>query len=574
MGTAMDGQASAPVSEAALASRPAPSAARARSGGQSFAVGAAVVVLFGLVALWPVLRSDFSLWDDVSTIAENRDLTPPTWQGLIDRWTSPHMHIYVPLTHTVWTAAAWLVYDAGAARPLPPWPFKVASVLVHLATGLVVLGICRRAVGPRWPALAGALFFCVHPLQVEAVGWTSGLKDLLCGLFSATCVLFYLGDRDGRLSGARATAAVVALILAMLSKPIAMTMPAVLLAIDLLWLRRPVREAATRLVPFVLLSAVCAFFARSFQEESALALPVPVWTRPFQVGFDFAFYLFKAAWPVWLAFDYGWSPTRITSGRLMYVAWMLPAAVAALAWAFRRRVPLLGIGLAMAVIPLLPVSGLVYFDYAQTSLVADHYVYLPMIGGAVAIAGLLRMAQGSRAAIVGVAVLILAWTGLSLRQAMTWHDAWSVARHTLRVNPDSAGTFNHLGGLELRAGDLEAAKRWQLRSIEHEPVSPSSLLSLGDIAMKQKDYPEAVRWYGEAAKRVPGMPQPWYGLGQAYIAQEKAPEAIAAIERGLLYDDAPKPAREWLEQIKGVVRRRAATQATSQPATSASPAFP
>jgi hypothetical protein len=295
-----------------------------------------------------------------------------------------------------------------------------------------------------------------------------------------------------------------------------------------------------------------------------------------QVGFDFAFYLFKAAWPVWLAFDYGWSPTAITSGRLMYIAWLLPVTVAVVAWRLRRRVPLVGVGLAMAVVPLLPVSGLVYFDYAQTSLVADHYLYLPMIGAAVAVAAVLRAAPG-RPAIAASAVLIVAGIGLSMRQAATWRDAQTVGRHTLRVNPKSGGTFNHLGGLALRAGNVADAEALELKSIEQKPVNPASLLTLGDIAILRKDYPAAVHWYGETAKLTPGMPQPWYGLGRAYIAQEKAPEAIAAIERGLLNDDAPKPAREWLDQIKGVVRRRAAmqaTQATSRPTTTVAPPFP
>ncbi|RZL88985.1 MAG: tetratricopeptide repeat protein [Variovorax sp.] len=230
--------------------------------------------------------------------------------------------------------------------------------------------------------------------------------------------------------------------------------------------------------------------------------------------------------------------------------------------------PLLGVGLAMAVVPLLPVSGLVYFDYAQISLVADHYVYLPMIGGAIALAAVLRAVQG-RAALVASCVLVLAWAGLSMRQAMTWRDAQTVGQHTLRVNPHSGGTYNHLGGLALRAGDLAEAEALQLKSIEQKPVNPASLLTLGDIAMRKKDYAAAIEWYGQTARLTPGMPQPWYGLGQAYIAQERAAEAIAAIERGLHHDDAPEPAKEWLEQIKEVVRRRAATQAaqSTRPAT-------
>ena len=548
---------------------------RTRRDWRSFAVGAAAIVVVGLIALWPVLRSDFSLWDDISTIAENRDLTPPTWSGWLERWTKPHMNIYVPVTHTAWTAIAWATYDGTAARPLPPWPFKLASVVAHLATSVIVFAILRRAVGPRWPALAGALFFCVHPLQVESVAWTSGLKDLLCGTFAATCVLIYLGDRDAplRLTGRRTSAAIVALVLALLSKPIALTVPAALLAVDLLWLRRPTRESVLRLLPLFLLAGCCAFAARTFQERTTLALDVPAWTRPLQVGFDFAFYLAKAAWPVWLAFDYGWSPSAIVGARWASVAWALPAIVALLAWRGRRRVPLVGIGLTLAVVPLLPVSGLVYFDYAQISLVADHYLYLPMIGGAIAVAGLLRAAVASRAAMTLVAVLVLAWTGLSMRQAMTWRDAQTVALHTLRVNPTSSGTFNHLGGLALRAGDLAEAEAWQLKSIQRPPVNPSSLLSLGDIAMRKKDYPAAASWYEEAAKLTPGMPQPWYGMGQAFIANDQPTRAVAAIERGLLCDDAPKPARDWLDQIKGVMRARAATQraAATTAATRRSP---
>src|SRR5207248_102963 len=121
-------------------------------------------------------------------------------------------------------------------------------------------------------------------------------------------------------------------------------------------------------------------------QNSPSVLPTPAWERPLVAADALAFYLVKLVFPRDLVVAYGRTPDRVLSQPQVYVAWMLPAAVAAMIWLWRPGRRWLGAAALLVLAGLGPTLGLVNFDFQYFSTVADHYLYLPMFGVALGLA--------------------------------------------------------------------------------------------------------------------------------------------------------------------------------------------
>ena len=176
----------------------------------------AIIVITTLATLWPVVKCDFTHMDDDETVAQNQHVYPASLGGIVHIWTHAAMGLYVPVTYTVWSVIGWISGpgDALAAHPQPdPALFHAANLLIHVIASLVVFAILRRMLCHDFAACLGALFFAIHPVQVEPVAWVSGLKDVLSGLFSLVAIWQYLAFVDAP-RRARAHAAILVVLVA------------------------------------------------------------------------------------------------------------------------------------------------------------------------------------------------------------------------------------------------------------------------------------------------------------------------------------------------------------------------
>src|SRR5215212_6828517 len=203
----------------------------------------AILVVVTLLVFIPVYGHDFVTWDDTHNLAKNPDMLAPTWEKVEWYWRHQYKDLYIPVTYTIWAGVASVARIGGAGEvQLNPAVFHGVNSLLHLAAAVTVFAILRRLFGVVWPALLGALFFAVHPVQVEPVAWVSGMKDVLSGLLALTAVLAYIlfAQSNKLWWHAMATAAFV---LAMLAKPSAVVVPFVVLIIEWLVLKRGLRDA-------------------------------------------------------------------------------------------------------------------------------------------------------------------------------------------------------------------------------------------------------------------------------------------------------------------------------------------
>ena len=347
------------------------------------------------------------------------------------------------------------------------------NLLVHLFSTVMVFMILRRLIDVRntraisdrrliCSAGVGALAFALHPVQVEAVAWVAGLRDLLGGAFSLaviTLFLAFLAEHQGRgrrifyyLSGT------LLLLLAFGSKPASVVTPALAL-ITGLWLiqgHRPLWRRLLWLIPWFVLALLEVVMTSKSQPAAELARPlVPVWARPLVAGDALAFYLGKIFWPIFpleLCADYGRSPNSLMDSGALYWTWLIPAGLLAILIAIKKlRCYLLPYGILL--IGVLPTLGLIPFNFQIVSTVSDRYLYLAMLGPALALGMVMARVSFPRALVISL-ILLPGWAVLTLLQLPEWADGKTFFQATLAMNPTSWKSRHNY------ACTLDALRKW------------------------------------------------------------------------------------------------------------------
>lgn len=563
--------------------KPSPSTSLTRPGKPS-ALPMLVVLLAAIFAMGRVVNNDFLWWDDNVNIHHNPDMNPPTFQSVIKYWWTPSQALYIPVTYSIWGILALMArlrVPGEFGIQLNPMIFHGASVLVHAGAAALVFELLCQLRIKRWAAMLGAVLFAVHPVQVETVAWAAGLKDLLCGFFAILSLLLYVRFRhaeekpDSPLDRRKARLfyvfAILCFILGMLSKPTAMVTPAMAAAIDLWLLRRPIRKIVRALWPWFILSIGCMVLTRIVQQAQVLG--VPLHDRPLIAAFSVAFYLYKLIWPVSLGFDYGWMPQRVLAVRWLGLICAVPVVLGIALWILRRRMPCVWVGFALFIIGMLPVAGFVPFLFQFYSTVADHYLYLPMVGVAMAAGWLISQSRSS--IIIGIYSVVLAVLSVrSIAQAGYWYDDVALCTHTLAISPTSAASHNNLGVLLDRRGNLLEAARHLKQSIDLRPQYNLSRQNYVWVLARLNRINEAIAEIEEVIRINPTLPPPLrtniveehYLLAMALMNLHRYAEAIPHFEATLrLQPNHPNAAAELAE-----ARRKLAESNARPPAGSAS----
>lgn len=510
------------------------------------------MALLTFAALWPVVTHQFIEWDDPHNVWANPDLDPPTWQSLARYWSRPYQGLYVPLTYTLWAGLSLIAH--GPTGP-DPHVFHTANLLIHLGTSILVFFILNMLVRDSWPSAIGAMIFATHPVQVETVAWVSGMKDLLCGLLSMTAIHQYMHGRRVWAS--------LAFVLALLSKPTAVVVPVICGVIDVSLLNKPIRRTMPLLATWLAISAAAIALARIAQPASEAAELAPIWARPLIALDAMAFYLRQIVFPWRLCLDYGRSPDRLLASAAAYLTWTIPAALAIALIAIRKQAIVLPTAGMIFALGVLPVLGIVPFDFQIYSTVADHYLYLAMLGPALAIAWMIHSLRIKHRQAIWVGVTLAALlAGRSWIQSWVWRDSISVFEHNLKINPQSWASHINLSADALRRGDAAAAEKHARAALRFRPNDGRLHSNLGIALGMTGKLDEAAEEFGLAIRLAPDDPAARVGLGQVLVSQGKFDQAIEQFDAALKLDPTHLTAR--------FARQKAIRQRTQTPASSPS----
>lgn len=508
-----------------------------------------LLLLAGLTVLVyaRAMTGDFLFWDDAQMVVGNADLRPGGGAAIARYWlaTNPHIGLYAPLTYSLYfvlARVADLVH--GSLHPLP---FHLAELALHLAGGLFLWTLLRRLVVDERAALAGVAIFWLHPVQAEPVSWIGSLNTVLSGALVLAALALHvraatLPTRRGR--AVAATLACVAFALAAFAKPAAVGAPLAAIAIDRFALGSAWRGVIARAVPWLLIAAPMMIVARLAQPAAVVVPPSPP-ARLIVAADTVGFYLARIVAPVNQSIDYGRRPEHVLrweASTFAYVGIAAAAAIAVALLARRRPIALAAAGVFLA--GLLPVLGLVPFDFQFFSGVADRYLYWSMAGVAIAVAAVVaRRPHGARLDRVVAVVTVGAMAVATFAQTAHWADDDAAFDRALRLNPASRAVLRAYAERAMRMsertadakvlGDLyaDAASRYHA-GLARRPDDGQLHVGLGILAWAAGDYVTADREF-ETGTRMGAEPD-WAGFnmwGVALAGMSREDEAIPKFER-------------------------------------------
>jgi len=425
----------------------------------------------------------------------------------------------------------------------------VTNAILH-GLGVVVLLLALVALtGAYWPSFFVAAIFALHPLRVESVAWISERKDLLAGLFAFSAL--WAHARYVRRPGlGRYALVALALALSLMSKPMAVTLPFVLLLLDVWPLRRTTGDEARTLpqlflekLPLFAIVAASSIVTVLVQRAGGAVRTVD------QLGFGHRFanafegygwYAWKFVWPTNLACFYphaGYLDAETYSltstGPLLGLAFLVVGC--GLAWALRRRIPAVALGWLWFLGTLVPMIGLLQVGQQAT---ADRYTYLPLIGLTVAAVWTVRsLASCCRAGSIAAAALGLAVIGalipLTWNQIGTWKNSVKLYEHALAVTDRNYTAHNNYGVVLEELDDLIAAEHHYRKALEIQPEFSAALINLGKVLHRQGELAEARELYERALEIHPGAVEAHNNLGVLAMDQGDYGSALGHLERAL-----------------------------------------
>ncbi len=448
-----------------------------------------------------------------------------------------------------WHPVTWLSHmiDIELFGP-SPGRLHLMNAGLHGANAALLFLALVALTGHAWGSAFAALFFALHPQRVESVAWIAERKDLLCAFFVLLALLAWRRFLRDRASGWR-FAALLSFALALMSKPMAVTFPGLLLVLDFWplgrWRTIPFRRLIVEKVPFLLLSCASAAMTVAAQRANDTLASLEDFSfgeRLANAPVSIMDYLVDAVRPVSLAVFHPFPPGGPPAGRVALALGLLAGLLLlATAW---RRFPWVAAGTAWYLGMLLPVIGLVQVGYQAR---ADRYTYLPLVGAAIALVWTCIAVAGARRgvarglAVAGIAILAVL-SSMTVRQAALWRDGVTLFEHALRIGGDSWQTRFNLGNAYYNRGDLDRAMIHLVESLRQRPDQPDALMNLGLVLAKSGRVREAIPRYLEAIRLDPAYGKAYFNLGLAYLAIRQ-PEQAVEVQRQLDRSDPGWAAR-------------------------------
>lgn len=525
------------------------------SGHWGFWAMAAILGIGVLGTFFSAIHNGFVEYDDPLYVTANPHVQQGfTWSSLSWAFSTGQGGSWHPLT--------WLSHMTDCELfGVAAWGHHLVNVLVHSLSTMILFAALRRMTCMPWGSFLAAAIFGVHPLRVESVAWVAERKDVLSTLFwmlALWCYACYAQPgaetSDAPPSSEKAASgqppptdrskpnttgrfyllSLVCFAAGLMSKPMVVTLPAVLWLLDYWPLRRFASRQRGRLIlekiPFILLSGVASVVTFLVQKQAgALAVSESFWDRLANALISYCRYLGKLLCPTDLAAFY---PLRQWPPGIVFGALALLIGITLLSLFLRKKRPWLIVGWLWFLGTLVPVIGLVQ---AGEQALADRYSYIPSVGVLIILVwelfawtGTLQTGAGfpTFAASIG-GIFLLFCVVLDQRQVGYWHDTERLFRHAIKVTGSNYLAHNNLGAALERRGEYEQAEREFRQATEENPSNAEAQNNLGVALSRKGRWEEALAHYQKASQLRPGYAEPHKNIGMLLEQLGKLDEAIA-----------------------------------------------
>jgi tetratricopeptide (TPR) repeat protein len=505
------------------------------------------LIVITLAVYWQVGNHEFLNYDDNVYVTENAHVTTGiTGSNIIWACTSVYASNWHPIT--------WLSHMTDAQLyGMKPRGHHLTNVVIHTISTVLLFLLLFRLTGLLWQSSFVAALFALHPLHVESVAWVAERKDVLSAFFWFLTLFVYATYVTKR-KPILYFLSLVSFLLGLMSKPMLVTLPAVMLLMDFWPLNRiilneqlpgqrqllvrvfPLPALVKEKIPFcgcALFSAAVTMYAQHKGGSIKSFEVLPFWFRIENAVIAYVKYIAKMLWPRDLSIFYPFT-SSLPLWQVICSLLVLLLVSAATIWAGRRH-PYLTVGWFWFLVTLVPVIGLIQVGGQS---MADRYTYIPLTGlfimgawGVPALTRRLKCRQGILALLAGA--MVIASAAATWRQLDFWRDNFSLYRHALRVTSGNEVAHYNLGFALDEKGDLDAAIREYREALAINPNSIAARNNLG-FALERKGTPDAaIREYREAIRLNPDSVAAHYNLGLAIDEKGDMDAAIREYRQAL-----------------------------------------
>ena len=543
------------------------------------------LAILTIIAFSPLKDSGFIVYDDEQYITKNvyvqsglnTDSIRQAFSSDLAKF-SGHWH---PLT---WLS---LMLDHSLFG-LNPTGYHLVNLLFHVLNTILLFLVLRHMTRALWPSAFVAALFAIHPLHVESVAWVVERKDVLSTFFwmlTMGAYSYYVQQKTVQ----RYAFVLLFFVLGLMSKPMLVTLPFVLLLLDFWPLQRFTEarpapripaaeikpevsgkkkknrkkdaekaaasvkpaEVTTPAVPefkwsliyplllekvplFVLavLSSIVTYLA-AHSAGAVHSKAIPLFVRLGNAIVSYGSYIVKMIVPVNLAVLYPY-PGSVIPWQVFGALLLLIAITAAVIWRMKQS-PYLATGWLWYLGTLVPVIGIVQ---AGPQAMADRYTYVSLIGLFIMLAwGIAEVSQKwkyrKEALMAAAALCILCFSILTWKQVGYWHDSFSLFNHALNVTKNNYRVYNMRGVAYADLGNFKQAIEDYGRAIEIEPGYPEAYYNRGKDYTELGNFKKAVEDYTKAIAIKPDYAMAYNGRGNAYFDLGNQREAIADYARAI-----------------------------------------
>jgi tetratricopeptide (TPR) repeat protein len=449
---------------------------------------------------------DFVNFDDPLYILENHHIQSGFTLDSI-RWAFGTKH------NDLWNPLVWLsfMFDYKLFG-LNAGGYHVTNLILHILSSLLLFWLFHRRTGAIWKSAFVAAFFALHPLHVESVAWVSERKDTLSAFFWMLTLCLYVRYTE-KPAVKRYLFVLFSFACALMSKPMAVTLPVVMILLDYWQLNRieqplknnnytggTIMRQLKEKTPFFILSAIAVIVALYNPDVTAGKL-IPIGDRAANALVTFVIYLEKTFLPYHMAVYYPF-PSRIPVWQVIGAA-LLIALISVSVMVMVKRLPYLFVGWFWYVITIAPVIGMIQVSVSAPYAMADRYHYLPSIGLAVILAwGIPALIQREDiqkrilipAGIIVIAVLaVLAWI-----QCGYWKNSTALWNHALKVTKDNYIAYGNSGVVLTEQGKYEEALKYFNEAIRIKPDYDILFINRGAVYAELGRYQQAFDDFNKA----------------------------------------------------------------------------
>ena len=502
----------------------------------------AMLAVITFTAFKQVCYNDFINYDDREYITENQNIRNGlTLKGIKWAFTESHFFMWHPIT------SLSHMLDCELFDLKPGW-HHLTSLTFHIASALLLFGILNTTTGRLWPSAFVAAVFALHPLNVESVAWAAERKSVLSGFFWMLTMIAYVryAKRPGT---ANYLLLVLVFSLALMAKPITVTLPFALLLLDYWPLNRiedislaqaSSRQTIFRLIrekiPLFILSAICSsitFLAQRSGEIVVKLVDLPLRLRLANAVLSYVKYIRKMFWPIDLAPFYAINTDELTTGWVLIIlAFLIVVSIRVIRLMPNYRY--LFVGWFWYLGTLVPVIGIVQVG---DQALADRYAYVPLIGLFIIIAwGLddILLKLRYRKIILGIlALAVLAALTICTRlQVSYWQNSILLWAHALKVTGSNAVVHDNFAtALAEKDRFSEAIEHYQIALQYRKNPGSDMLYNIGSVYNGLGRYPEAIEAFKRAIKINPRNAEAYCNLGTVYGQLGRYTEAIDALKQ-------------------------------------------